>query len=209
MLFRGQVIIQRQVKFFHGKYEFRVLIDSPKPFTLEMLQMVQQFDISKQKCIYPTCRDHSSLGNRHLLTLQVCTQRGLLTAFKTLKPNILGYELFNIMYAHACTLRSLSNRTHVIHSHSLSTTKNSPIIQSEVLPFVIKYLSFFSVMELTTVDAEVIIEEYLFFQLLSQGYLLLGQFHCQAFQVHLQITIRQGGLARCESWGLKESDKTE
>ena len=41
MIFRGQVIIQRQVKFFHGKYKFRVFIDSPKPFTLEMQQMVQ------------------------------------------------------------------------------------------------------------------------------------------------------------------------
>ena len=32
MIFRGQVIIQRQVKFFHGKYKFRVFIDFPQAF---------------------------------------------------------------------------------------------------------------------------------------------------------------------------------
>lgn len=36
MIFRSQVIIQQQVKFSHGKYEFRVFIDSPESFPLEI-----------------------------------------------------------------------------------------------------------------------------------------------------------------------------
>lgn len=41
IIFRGQAIIQRWVKFFHGKHEFRVFISSPEPFTLEIQQMAQ------------------------------------------------------------------------------------------------------------------------------------------------------------------------